>query len=258
MNYALTDLPDSGKNPVIYLDIGLKGEIIGRIHIRLFRDSFPAGVENFVKIAEGKTYQVIKKGAGRFTYTKDTRRTYEKCKFFNFMHNNYFVCGDIYQNNGTSAGTVYEDKPIPSIFGEYFYPHDSKGLVSLVPFYDEKTGQKYYDSTFMITLDSSRPTNVMSDLDTDQIVIGKISSGMEVLDKMNQLIKPYAGRRYPDFIIEKCDVWRRANGNRRARPLTNMDKKKFFKKPIPISYEEEGGIDELVTEDSYTPNLMTE
>lgn len=227
MNYSLTDLPDSGKNPVVYMDISLKGEIFGRIYIRLFRDVFPAGVENFVKIASGKTYKIIKKGNGRYKYSKEIRRTYEDSKFFHFLHNNYMISGDIYHNDGTGAGTIYCDQPIPVDSGEYYYPHDSKGLVSLVPFRDETTGKLFYDSTFMITLDNVKPTNVLQDLDSDQIVIGQVYSGIDVLDRMNKLIKPYARRTYPEFTISKCDSYRKqCGGNRRIRPKTTTNRKK--------------------------------
>lgn len=228
MNYCLTDLPDSGKNPIVYMDISLKGEVLGRLQIRLFRDVFPAGVENFVKIAGGRTYKVVKKGRGRYKYKKEVRRTYEGCKFFHFLHNNYIISGDIYNNNGTSAGTIYCDKPIPPDFGEYYYPHETKGLVSLVPFYDETSGKIYYDSTFMITLDDINSTNILKELDNDQIVIGQVYSGLDVLDKMNQLIKPYARRKYPEFIISKCDIYRKQDGNRRIRPITISEKNKLI------------------------------
>lgn len=231
MNYSLLDLPDSGKNPIVYMDISLKGELIGRIQIRLFRDVFPAGVENFVKIAGGRTYKVVKKGLGRYKYKKEVRRTYEGCKFFHFLYNNYIVSGDIYNNNGTNAGTIYCDQPIPPDFGEFYYPHEAKGLVSLVPFKDETTGRIFYDSTFMITLDDVKPSNVLKDLDNDQIVIGQVSSGLDVLDKINQLIKPYAGRKYPEFVISKCDVYRKKDGTRRTRPITVNDRKKFINEP---------------------------
>ena len=234
MNYSLTDLPDSGKNPVVYMDISLKGEVLGRIHIRLFRDVFPTGVENFVKIAAGRTYKVMKKGIGKYRYKKEIRRTYEGCKFYRFHYNNYIVSGDIYHNDGTGAGTIYDDKPIPSDFGEFFYPHETKGLVSLVPYKDDETGQLYYDSTFMITLDNIKPSNVLSELDNDQIVIGQVYSGMDVIDKMNQLIKPFAGRKYPEFIISKCDVYKRTGMNRRTRPITLRDRKKYCEPPQQI------------------------
>ena len=234
MNYTLTDLPDSGKNPIVYMDISLKGDVLGRIHIRLFRDVFPAGVENFVRIAGGRTYRVVKKGMGQYKYKREMRRTYEGSKFFHFLHNNYIISGDIYNNNGTNAGTIYEDNPIPADFGEFFYPHETKGLVSLVPYYDETTGQLLYDSTFMITLDNAKPTNILQDLDKDQIVIGQITSGFDVLDKMNELIKPYAGRKYPEFIISKSDVYRNTNSNRRIRPMNQIDRRKYNRAPEAV------------------------
>jgi len=219
MNYSLCDLPDSGQNPTVFMDITLQEECIGRIYIRLFRDVFPAGVENFVRIANGQTFRVQNKGGDGYKYKKETRRTYEGCRFFNFQFNNYLVSGDIYKNNGTSAGTIYCDQPIPPCFGEYYYPHDGKGLVSLVPFKDDVTGKIYYDSTFMITLDGARPNNVMNDLNQDQIVIGKVYDGFDVLDYMNVLIKPYAGRRYPEFIIGVTGANIKPGPRRRRRPL---------------------------------------
>ena len=238
MNYSLLDLPDSGKNPMVYMDISLQGEILGRIHIKLFRDVFPAGVENFLKIAGGRTYKVIKKGTGKYQYKKEIRRTYDGCKFFHFLCNNYMISGDIYNNNGTNAGTIYNDNPIPSDFGDFFYPHETKGLVSLVPFKDEATGRIFYDSTFMITLDDMKPSNILKDLDHDQIVIGQVCSGIDVLDKMNSMIKPYARRKYPNFIISKSDAYITRNGcKRRIRPLTHTDNKKFINEPVETKME---------------------
>lgn len=234
MNYSLTDLPDSGRNPIVYMDIGLKGDNLGRIYIRLFRDVFPAGVENFVKIAGGKTYRVEKKGFGKYKYNKEIKRTYEGCKFYHFLFNNYIVSGDIYNNTGNNAGTIYNDKPIPPCFGEFYYPHESKGLVSLVPFRDEVTGQVYYDSTFMITLDDVKPSNRIGDLDDEQIVIGQVYEGMDVLDKMNQLIKPFAGRKYPDFVITACGVYGKRNGARRTRPLVVSNTRRLAKEPMMV------------------------
>jgi len=219
MNYSLNDLPDSGKNPVVYMDIILKGECLGRIYIRLFRDVFPAGVENFVRIAGGGTYRIETKGIDQYKYKKEIRRTYEGCRFFSFLYNNYIISGDIYNNKGTNAGTIYCDQPIPACFGDFYYPHEAKGLVSLVPYKDEASGKLYYDSTFMITLDNIRPTNILGELDCDQIVIGQIYDGMCVIDKMNELIKPYAGRTYPQFFIGKSDIERRRDFGRRPRAL---------------------------------------
>jgi len=235
MNYTLTDLPDSGSNPVVYMDISLKGEVIGTLLIRLFRDVFPAGVENFVNLAGGQTYQIIQKGSPPLTWTQDTIRTYTGTKFYHFLHNNYLIGGDIYSNNGTKAGTIYNDEPIPAHFGDFYYQHDAKGLLSLIPYVDNANGNMYYDSTFMITLDDAKPTNALRGLDRDQIVIGQVYSGLDVLDKMNQLIKPFAGRRYPEFVISSSGLLQNRNGiTTRRKQQRQKPHRKFISKPVEV------------------------
>jgi Peptidyl-prolyl cis-trans isomerase (rotamase) - cyclophilin family len=233
MNYSLYDLPDSGQNPVVYMDISLKETSLGRIYIRLFRDIFPAGVENFVNIAAGNTYRVITKGYGKYHYQKQIRRTYDGCKFYHSIHNNYLVSGDIYKNDGTNAGTIYCDQPIPPDFGDEFIPHETKGLVSLVPFTDEETGQIFYDSTFMITLDNAKPFNLIKDLDSDQIVIGYIYEGLDVLDKINGFIKPFAGKKNPVFVISHAGVYYKNRPARRHPLAPTRKNRKLYREPIP-------------------------
>lgn len=211
-------LPNSGKEPHVYFDITLQEKPIGRLKIRLFRDVFPAGVENFVGIAAGNTYRIVTEGIGQYKYQKQTRRTYQGCRFFHYLHNNYLVSGDIYLNNGASAGTIYQDQPIPALLGDYYYPHETKGLVSLVPYQDPETKELFYDSTFMITLDNQKPTNLLQGLDDDQVVIGQVYDGLAVLDRMNTLIKPYAGRKYPEFYIGRSGVDRAVPRKVRRQP----------------------------------------
>lgn len=190
------------------MDIKLGDQNFGRLYIKMLRDAFPAGVENFINIALGKTCRVIDKGSGKYKFRKEIRRTFNGCKFYQMHHNNYIISGDIYQNDGTHAGTIFNDKPIPNEPGEYYYPHETKGLLTLVPFSDEDDGNIYYDSTFMITLDDVRTNNVLRELDEDHIVIGHVCGGMDILDKINQMIKPFAGRKYPRFEIDKCGIHR--------------------------------------------------
>jgi cyclophilin family peptidyl-prolyl cis-trans isomerase len=192
-------------NPIIYLELGINNESLGKITFELFPDSFPDGVENFLRIVEGKTNRIEKKGAGRYRYNKSIPRKYQGCKFFKMIHNNYIISGDIYKNDGTSSGTIFDDKPIPPDLGEYYYPHDLKGMISLIPYYDT-SGNLWYDSTFLITLDDEKPTNDLSKLNKYQIVIGTMISGGEILDKINILIKPFAGKRYPEIKIINCGI----------------------------------------------------
>lgn len=224
--YSLDNLPNIGANPVVTMDIILKGELLGKIMIKLFRDAFPAGVENFTRICLGSTYRLENKGGGDFSYKKQIRRTFSGCKFYNFSYNNYIVCGDIYNNNGKNAGTIFSDEPIPADFGDYYYPHDSKGLVSLIPFTDEE-GNNFYDSTFMITLDNAKSTNIIRELDSNQIVIGQVFSGLDTLDKINKLIIPHARRSYPEFVIGKILV---SNINNPNNKISSLRRKKSNKR----------------------------
>ena len=237
MNYSITDIPDSGQNPIVYMDIALNGEILGRIHIRLFREVFPAGVENFIRIANGETSRIIEKGGGRYRFNKETKRTYENCRFFHISHNNYIVSGDIYHNNGSGAGTIYNDQPVPADFGEYYYSHENKGLVSLVPFFDSKNAQPYYDSTFMITLANATSANKLKLMDKNQIVIGQICKGMEVIDTINKLIRPFAGRNYPKFVIIHSGIYR--NNMMAKKRLLAPNRKKFHNPPKPSNLIDE-------------------
>lgn len=226
-NYTLCNLPYSGENPVVTMEILCKGQFLGSIDIVLYREVFPAAVENFIKLVLGSTYRVEKYNSGGHIYQKQIKRTYEGCKFFKSIHNNYLITGDIYNNDGTSAGTIYDDNSIPtsvrynnkivSLLGEYYYEHDSMGQISLVPYKDESTGKMMYDSIFMITLDKPTPSNSLNELDQTQIVIGKVLGGNTILDKMNTLIIPYAGRKYPIFTIGKCNVKRGSTNGRRIR-----------------------------------------
>jgi len=68
MNYSLDDIPEFGSDPVVWMDIMLQEQVLGRIHFRLYRDVFPAGVENFIRIACGRTVRAEHKGTGANTY----------------------------------------------------------------------------------------------------------------------------------------------------------------------------------------------
>lgn len=217
MNFSQEDPPNSGNEPLVYMDINSNEKFIGRIYIKLFRDVFPLGVENFVNIIAGKTTRVEKKNYGNKYINKNTLRSYKGCKFYKSNFDKYMISGDIYNNDGKNAGTIYNDKPIPPDFGEYFYHHNSIGLVSLVPYLDNNNTDIYYDSTFMITLADNK---IINELDDNQIVIGIIYDGLSIIEKINQSLRPFAGKKYPEYVINNCGVIRKSK-HRNNKPLKN-------------------------------------
>lgn len=196
----------------VYLDVAVNNQEAGRLVIKLYRDLFPEGVQNFISICQGNTNQQIPTGYQDKPIWKTTKRSFEGCVFYRSQHNGYLLSGDIYANNGSSAGTIYDDQPITIPDPDRYIPHEIAGLVSLVPrtpTSDDPPGQLTYDSTFLITLAPPNPS-VQAKLDRDQIVIGHLVQGSNVLEAINQEISP----RRPDggqyrrvtIVISECGV----------------------------------------------------
>ena len=207
MNYNINNIPNTGDNPEIYMEIGISGRSIGKIKINLFRDAFPAGVENFIKIITGETKQISQEGILDYVYTTQQKRTYQDNIFYFGEYNNYIMSGDIYNNNGTNAGTIYYDMPFTLTDPPFYYYGNYPGLLVLIPFYTD-TEIPYYDSTFAITLSSD------NNLDSNAIVIGELTEGLNVLDKINNFLKPVASRKYPIFNIIDCGIVRQNSKNK--------------------------------------------
>jgi peptidyl-prolyl isomerase H (cyclophilin H) len=206
VDFCMDNPPNSGKNPKVYMSFTTDGEKLGTVKIELFRDVFPLAVENFVYLCKGSTYREDDIGIGTHTIHKITKRTYEDSKAYKYYHNRFIEFGDIYKNDGTSAATIYNDELIPAYYADYFYPHDSKGLISLIPYEDPITGLIYFDSNFKITLSAANPINRLASLDKTDIVIGRIYSGLDVIESINNLITPFAGREYPTIRISECGI----------------------------------------------------
>lgn len=183
----------------VYMELSLNGAKSKKIQIRLFPDSFPQGVENFYRIVTGDSWRTVELGrcGSRGGLTKCIQRSYSKTKFYRNIWNGYLLGGDIYHNRGTSGGTVFDDQGIPPPDRDWHFKHDRPYLISLVPYYDQETGDRFYDSTFMITLVGGTECNLVGCLDSDQIVIGYVYRGEAVLKEINEALRPSPNLRKP-------------------------------------------------------------
>jgi cyclophilin family peptidyl-prolyl cis-trans isomerase len=225
MEYTLESPPNSGPMPRVKMEIKNGEKSFGILNIELDRDAFPLGVENFLGMCRGNTYRVESVGYRPYKGAQVTQRAYECSNFYGPTHNNWISGGDIDTNDGSSSSSIYNDLAFPRPNTEWTYIHDRKGIISLVPFYDQETERCLYDSNFLITLDDPLPTNGISQLNDDHIVIGCVYDGLDVLDRMNEMIMPFRKRAYPDFRVGKCDVVREIRANTRRRPvITNITK----------------------------------
>lgn len=188
--YSLDQIPHSPTNTAIYLDIGIHGRgHLGRLTIELFRNSFPAGVENLIRIASGETSRTFERGAGEDTYYVQHVRSFSGTTIHSQAHDQYIMAGNLVANK---PSTIYSstdgELAIPENYVERWMDLSSKGTVVLVPFLED--GKRYYDSTFAITLGEPRANNDIQELLDSGVVVGRVVSGISVLDEINRLITP--------------------------------------------------------------------
>ncbi|KAK0176110.1 hypothetical protein PV328_000278 [Microctonus aethiopoides] len=151
------------KNPIVFLDIVLDDEKVGRLIIELFKNVVPRTAENFRALCTGE------KGIG-----VNGKKLHYKGSIFHKMVPNFMIQGgDIINFDGTSG---------ESIHGQYFddesfeISHSERGYLSAVNEGRPNTNS----SQFIITTDPS------THLDNTNVAFGKVIRGMGVIDEIVQ------------------------------------------------------------------------
>ncbi|KAI0473638.1 putative U-snRNP-associated cyclophilin [Xylariaceae sp. FL0804] len=178
---APTQLPASG-NPLVFFDITLGGEPLGRITFELFKDVVPRTAENFRQFCTGESKN-----------SRGQPQGYKGSKFHRVI--SQFMCqgGDFLNGDGTGSTCIYGTK---SFNDENFnLKHDQEGLLSMA-----NSGPNTNGSQFFIT---TVPTPHLND---KHVVFGKVVAGIDVVKMME---KTKTGRRGPDVpdmdvVIAQC------------------------------------------------------
>jgi peptidyl-prolyl isomerase H (cyclophilin H) len=107
----------ANENPVVFFDVSLGGEPLGRIKFELFADVVPRTAENFRQFCTGET-----KNLGR-------PQGYKGCKFHRVIKDFMIQGGDFLNGDGTGSASIYG----PSTFADENFnkKHDSAGLLSM-------------------------------------------------------------------------------------------------------------------------------
>ncbi|XP_034170813.1 cyclophilin 40 isoform X1 [Osmia lignaria lignaria] len=165
MEDSSKDTADSlQNNPIIFLDIAIESEKVGRIVIELFKDVVPRTSENFRALCTGE------KGIG----INGKKLHYKGSIFHKVLPQFMIQGGDIINFDGTSGESIYgaqfEDE-------NFKLCHSSGGLLSMV----NEGYPNSNSSQFIITISAS------THLDGTNVVFGKVLKGMGVILEISQV-----------------------------------------------------------------------
>lgn len=105
-------------NPIVFFDITLGGEPLGRIKMELFANTVPRTAENFRQFCTGETKNHLGRPKG-----------YKGCKFHRIIKDFMIQGGDFLNGDGTGSTTIYGTE---SFADENFkLKHDAPGLLSM-------------------------------------------------------------------------------------------------------------------------------
>ncbi|KYN00494.1 PREDICTED: peptidyl-prolyl cis-trans isomerase D [Cyphomyrmex costatus] len=145
-------------NPVVFLDVAIGPEKVGRVIIELFKNVVPRTAENFRVLCTGE------RGAG----LKASKLHYKGAVFHKVISQFMIQSGDIVNFDGTSGESIYG----PYFDDENFtLKHDSNGLLSMVNEGKPNTNS----SQFIITVQAAMHLN------NTNVVFGRIVKGKGVV-----------------------------------------------------------------------------
>ena len=165
-------------NPIVFFDVSIGGQDIGRMKMELFADVVPKTAENFRQFCTGE-------------YRKDgLPQGYKNATFHRVIKDFMIQGGDFLKGDGTGSMSIYG----PSFEDENFkLKHDSAGLLSMA-----NSGPSTNGCQFFITCAKC------DFLDGKHVVFGKVVDGLLVMRKVENV--PTGGNNRPRLpvVINLC------------------------------------------------------
>ena len=168
------------QNPIVFFDISVDGNYLGRVEMTLRADIVPKTAENFRSLCTSE--RGISQYSGKYLSYKNT-------PFHRVIPR--FMCqgGDFTHGNGIGGESIYGQKFQDENF---ILRHDRSGLLSMA-----NSGPNTNGSQFFIT------TEATPWLDGKHVVFGYVSNGMDIVKKMESLGTP-SGTTVRQIVITNC------------------------------------------------------
>ncbi|KAF8469602.1 cyclophilin-like domain-containing protein [Kalaharituber pfeilii] len=169
-------------HPIVFFDVTLGGEPLGRIKMELYSTITPKTAENFRQFCTGES-----KG------TNGRPQGYKGCKFHRVIKDFMVQGGDFLNGDGTGGTCIYGSRYFPD--ENFKLKHDCAGVLSMA-----NSGPNTNGSQFFIT---SVPTPF---LDGKHVVFGKVvqdDDSMSVVRKIENC-RTILDRPTTDVVISQC------------------------------------------------------
>ncbi|KYQ89530.1 U4/U6 small nuclear ribonucleoprotein [Tieghemostelium lacteum] len=167
------------ENPIVFFDIAIAGQSVGRIKIELFEDVVPKTTENFRQFCTGE-YKRAGLPVG-----------YKHCKFHKVSKDFMIQGGDFVNNDGSGRTSIYGDK-FPD--ENFKLRHTGPGMLSMV-----NAGPNSNGCQFFITCVATEW------LDGKNIVFGQVIDGMNVVRTIEEVpVNPQTNKPKYDVEIIEC------------------------------------------------------
>eukprot|EP01132_Coremiostelium_polycephalum_P007707 gene7707-9481_t len=167
------------ENSIVFFDISIGGQHIGRIKIELFDDVVPKTAENFRQFCTGE-YRVAGIPIG-----------YKGCSFHKVSKDFMIQGGDFVKGDGSGRTSIYGDKFADESFK---LKHTGPGTVSMV-----NSGPNSNGCQFFITCVQTEW------LDNKNVVVGQVIDGMKVVRTIEDVqVHPQTNKPKYEVIITQC------------------------------------------------------
>ena len=108
------------ENPIVFFDLTLGGEALGRIKMQLYADAVPRTAENFRQFCTGETKNHLGRPQG-----------YKGCKFHRVIKDFMVQGGDFVNGDGTGSASIYGTREFADEGEGLRRRHDEAGVLSM-------------------------------------------------------------------------------------------------------------------------------